>query len=108
MKKRMLCGLACFIPVIISLFVWNNIPDSVPIHFGSLANITTFSSKVVAFFVIPSLAYLLHIAISYIYIYRSDWLGANGKSAHYYYYFLMPIASNMGFLFILRALVSYS
>lgn len=92
MKKKIMYGLICYLPTLISIFIWNKLPEKIPTYFGFSGDANIFSSKFFAFIVIPTIYYLLHILIVYISTEHRDWLGGK-NSTGIYPYSIMPFIS---------------
>lgn len=97
MRKKIIYGLTCYLPTLISIFIWNSLPNKIPTHFGFNGNPNIFSSKLFAFVFIPTLFYILHIVIVYVYIKHREWVGGK-NSTGIYQYLIMPFISNIFFL----------
>lgn len=97
MKKKVVFGLTCYLPTLISIFIWNKLPEKIPTHFGFSGTPNIFSSKVFAFVIIPTLFYFLHILIVYVYSKHKEWVGGI-NSTGIYQYAMMPFISIIFFI----------
>ncbi|MGZ7238571.1 DUF1648 domain-containing protein, partial [Streptococcus pyogenes] len=49
------------LPMLVGLFLWKELPDTLPSHFGFDGTVDGYSSKVEAVFMIPALMMGVHI-----------------------------------------------
>lgn len=56
-----LTSLLCIVPMIIGLFLWNKLPERVPIHFDANGNIDGWSNRAMAVFGMPAIMLGAHI-----------------------------------------------
>lgn len=54
------------LPVVFTLYVWDQIPDSVPIHFDLAGNPDRFGSKLLTMAGLPALTFVIYLAIVYL------------------------------------------
>ena len=55
-KTKVIVGtLLCFVPVILGLYLWDDLPLEVPVHFDINGNPDSYSSKAFAVFFLPAL-----------------------------------------------------
>lgn len=94
MKIKILKGLFCFIPTIIGVLLWNELPSRLAIHFG-MYGVNAFGSKFFVVFIAPFLLFLVHTVYILILEKFPDWLNHSKKKSYSY---MIPIVSLVFFL----------
>lgn len=90
MKKYL--GLICLLPMIAGVMKWNELPTQMGIHWNVFGDIDGYGSKIVVFFIIPLIYFLLHCLIVWVLKRHSDWIGGKNTTANYSLY-TMPVIS---------------
>lgn len=73
MKTKIILNLTCFVPTIIGLFIWNYLPNTLAIHFGSYGP-DEFASKRFVVLIIPALFFILNLIYTFIAEKYPSWL----------------------------------
>ena len=60
-KKIILTTIIIFLPIIAGLFLWNKLPDKLPIHWNSRGEIDGWCNKVIGVFLLPVVLSVLHL-----------------------------------------------
>lgn len=54
------------LPVFLTIWVWDQIPDSVPVHFDLAGNPDRFGSKLLTMISLPAMTFIVYLAIVYL------------------------------------------
>ena len=65
-KAILLTSLLVFIPMIIGLVLWNQLPDEIPVHFNSAGEADNYESKAFAVFFLPLFLWVVHLLMGFI------------------------------------------
>lgn len=94
-------SLFCLLPLVISIFVWEQLPDAVVIHFDVFGSPNLQGNKFFAFIVTPILFLMIHHLILYLFRNHRRSFGMETISINYYYV-LAPVVSFIVFLVMLK------
>lgn len=67
-RKKMifLTSLLVFIPTIVGLILWNQLPDKLPVHFNAAGEIDRWESKAFVVFFLPLFLWVMHLLSGFI------------------------------------------
>lgn len=60
LKRLLLTSVVIVLPILAGVILWDNLPDSVPVHFGPTGEADGFAARPVAVFVMPFVLLALH------------------------------------------------
>ncbi len=60
LPKLIITSLITLIPIVIGLFLWDKLPDTVPVHWDINGNVDGYATKIQAVFVIPLVLIVFH------------------------------------------------
>lgn len=89
--KNMKYGALCFVPTILILVFWNQLPDTLAIHFNYRGDVDTFGDKWTLALLIPCLGCIIHIFYMLILDKKPEWIGRKGFRKYSFLY--MPITT---------------
>lgn len=91
-KLFMISVVACFIPIVLGLLFYNQLPDKLPIHWNAAGEVDEYASKLFALFEMPITLMVFHIAL--VWVTNKDPKYMNIPKIMYgIIYFLIPIIS---------------
>lgn len=61
--QELLTSLLCFIPMIIGIIIYNDLPDTVPIHWNAVGEIDDYASKSIAVFGLPLFLFFIDLIV---------------------------------------------
>ena len=65
-KAILLTSLLTFIPIIIGLILWNQLPEEIPVHFNAAGEPDNYESKAFAVFFLPLFLWVVHLLTGFI------------------------------------------
>ena len=90
--KLIICSLLILLPILFGVLNWNELPDTIPTHWGIDGQPDGFSSKPVAVFIIPCFLFLLYWACMFL----ESRIGSNAeqnKKAFEIVFWIVPVIS---------------
>lgn len=64
-KTMLITSLLCLVPVFFYLAVWNQLPDTVPVHFNAQGEPDGYSSKIFAAFGLPGILLAVNLLVNF-------------------------------------------
>lgn len=93
-KLFMISVVACFVPIILGLLFYSQLPKQLPIHWNAAGEVDSYASKVFALFGIPTILLIFHVVL--VWITSKDPKHRNTPKIMYgIIYFLIPIISTI-------------
>ena len=65
-KMILLTSLLAFIPMIVGILLWNQLPEELPIHFNAAGEIDNRASKTIVVFLFPLFLWAMHLLTGFI------------------------------------------
>lgn len=103
-KLLLLTSLITLFPMVVGLFLWKKLPDTLPSHFGFDGTADGFSSKSEAVFMIPVIMVLLQILVVFVTT-KDPKAGNVATKVREMIYWMIPVLSNCTQLLIFASAV---
>ena len=78
MRHKTLIGITCFIPTLIGIIFWNNIPEQVPMYFN-MYRPNKYVSKSFFLFGFPLFMFSIYLVLTLVSVYKPNWVGGSKK-----------------------------
>lgn len=93
-KLFMISVVACFIPIILGLLFYNQLPEQMPIHWNTAGEVDDYTSKIFALFGLPMILLVFHTALVWVTDKDPKYMNIP-KVMYVIIYFLIPIISTI-------------
>lgn len=93
-KLFMISVVACFIPIILGLLFYNQLPEQMPIHWNTAGEVDDYTSKIFALFGLPMILLVFHMALVWVTDKDPKYMNIP-KVMYVIIYFLIPIISTI-------------
>lgn len=93
-KLFMISIVACFIPIILGLLFYNQLPEQMPIHWNASGEVDDYTSKIFALFGLPMILLVFHMALVWVTDKDPKYMNIP-KIMYVIIYFLIPIISTI-------------
>lgn len=93
-KLFMISVVACFIPIILGLLFYNQLPEQMPIHWNAAGEVDDYTSKIFALFGLPMILLVFHTALVWVTDKDPKYMNIP-KVMYVIIYFLIPIISTI-------------
>lgn len=93
-KLFMISVVACFIPIILGLLFYNQLPEQMPIHWNAAGEVDDYTSKIFALFGLPMILLVFHMALVWVTDKDPKYMNIP-KVMYVIIYFLIPIISTI-------------